>query len=96
MLSPVVVAVNPGIASRVGPEKLSATHPASKLNRWLADPDRRLHNMLHWDVNNGIARRNWARNEGATFAIKRAMEAEPKLKVTLPNLVEDEILEGLF
>jgi urocanate hydratase len=52
--------------------------------------------MLHWDVNNGIARRNWARNEGATFAIKRAMEAEPKLKVTLPNLVEDKILENLF
>jgi urocanate hydratase len=61
-----------------------------------ADADRRLHCMLHWDVNNGIARRNWARNEGATFAIKRAMEAEPKLKVTLPNLVEDEILENLF
>lgn len=61
-----------------------------------ADADRRLHSMLHWDVNNGIARRNWARNEGATFAIKRAMEAEPKLKVTLPNLVEDNILEGLF
>ena len=61
-----------------------------------ADADRRLHNMLHWDVNNGIARRNWARNEGATFAIKRAMEAEPKLKVTLPNLVEDKVLEGLF
>ena len=61
-----------------------------------ADADRRLHCMLHWDVNNGIARRNWARNEGATFAIKRAMEAEPKLKVTLPNLVEDKILENLF
>jgi len=61
-----------------------------------ADADRRLHSMLHWDVNNGIARRNWARNEGATFAIKRAMEAEPKLKVTMPNLVEDGILENLF
>ena len=61
-----------------------------------ADADRRLHCMLHWDVNNGIARRNWARNEGATFAIKRAMAAEPKLKVTMPNLVEDGILEGLF
>ena len=61
-----------------------------------ADADRRLHCMLHWDVNNGIARRNWARNEGATFAIKRAMEAEPKLKVTLPNLVDDKILENLF
>jgi urocanate hydratase len=52
--------------------------------------------MLHWDVNNGIARRNWARNENATFAIKRAMEAEPLLKVTLPNLVEDQLLDGLF
>ena len=61
-----------------------------------ADADRRLHCMLHWDVNNGIARRNWARHEGATFAIKRAMAIEPKLKVTMPNLVEDKILEGLF
>lgn len=61
-----------------------------------ADADRRLHCMLHWDVNNGIARRNWARNDGAMFAIKRAMEAEPRLKVTMPNLVEDGILEGLF
>ena len=61
-----------------------------------ADADRRLHCMLHWDVNNGIARRNWARNEGATFAIKRAMEAEPRLKVTMPNLVDDKIVEGLF
>lgn len=50
----------------------------------------------YWDVNNGIARRNWARNEGATFAIKRAMEAEPRLKVTMSNLVEDKILENLF
>ena len=61
-----------------------------------ADADRRLHCMLHWDVNNGISRRSWARNEGALFAIKRAMEAEPKLKVTMPNLVEDKILDGLF
>ena len=61
-----------------------------------ADADRRLHSMLYWDVHNGIARRNWARNEGATFAIKRAMQTEPKLKVTLPNLVEDKVLEHLF
>tara|TARA_B100001109_G_scaffold255725_1_gene260368 strand:+ start:5788 stop:7791 length:2004 start_codon:yes stop_codon:yes gene_type:complete len=60
------------------------------------DADRRLKSMLHWDVNNGIARRNWARNEGATYAIKRAMEAEPLLKVTLPNLVDDENLNDLF
>lgn len=52
------------------------------------DSSRRLKSMLFWDVNNGIARRNWARNEGAVFAIKRAMDAEPKLKVTLPNIVE--------
>jgi urocanate hydratase len=60
------------------------------------DADRRLKSMLHWDVNNGIARRNWARNEGATFAIKRAMEMNPNLKVTIPNLVNDENLEDLF
>ena len=56
------------------------------------DADRRLKSMLFWDVNNGISRRSWARNEGAIFAIKRAMEAEPNLKVTLPNFVD----EGLF
>ncbi|RYM35144.1 urocanate hydratase [Brumimicrobium glaciale] len=56
-----------------------------------ADADRRLKMMLHWDVNNGIARRNWARNEGATFAIKRAMEMEPLLKVTVPNLVDEKL-----
>ncbi|TAF87539.1 MAG: urocanate hydratase [Flavobacteriia bacterium] len=61
-----------------------------------AQAQRNLTSMLHWDVNNGIARRNWARNENATFAIKRAMEAEPLLKVTLPNLVEDQLLDGLF
>jgi urocanate hydratase len=55
------------------------------------DSDRRLKSMLFWDVNNGIARRNWARNEGAIFAIKRAMETQPLLKVTIPNLVDDEL-----
>jgi urocanate hydratase len=60
------------------------------------DADRRLKSMLHWDVNNGIARRNWARNEGAIYAIKRAMEMEPNLKVTLPNIVDDHEIEGLF
>jgi urocanate hydratase len=59
------------------------------------DADRRLKMMLHWDVNNGISRRSWARNEGAIFAIKRAMEANPNLKVTIPNLVDDELLEKL-
>ncbi|PHR46059.1 MAG: urocanate hydratase [Fluviicola sp.] len=55
------------------------------------DADRRLKMMLHWDVNNGIARRSWARNEGAIFAIKRAMEIEPRLKVTVPNMVDEEL-----
>ena len=48
--------------------------------------------MLHWDVNNGIARRSWARNENANFAIARAMGKEPLLKVTMPHSVEDELL----
>ncbi len=52
--------------------------------------------MLHWDVNNGIARRNWARNPHATYAIKRAMEIEPNLKVTIPHLVDDEWLDAMF
>ncbi len=60
-----------------------------------ADADRRLKQMLFWDVNNGIARRGWARNSEALFAIKREMERTPSLKVTLPNLVDDNLLEGL-
>ena len=56
------------------------------------DAERRLKSMLFWDVNNGISRRSWARNEGAMFAIKRAMEVEPNLKVTLPNLVDENLL----
>ena len=55
----------------------------------------RLKQMLFWDVNNGISRRSWARNEGAIFAIKRAMEVEPNLKVTLPNHVDDDLLETI-
>ena len=58
------------------------------------DADRRLKSMLFWDVNNGISRRSWARNEGAVFAIKRAMEAEPKLKITLPNMVDDSLFNS--
>ena len=58
------------------------------------DADRRLHCMLHWDVNNGIARRSWARNEPAMFAIRRAMEVEPRLKVTMPNFADDEIINN--
>ncbi len=56
---------------------------------------KRLESMLFWDVNNGIARRSWARNKEAVFAIKRAMEAQPLLKVTIPNLVEDTVLDPL-
>lgn len=58
--------------------------------------DRRLHSMLHWDVNNGIARRAWARNNEAVFAVKRAMKTEPDLRVTLPHNVDNEIIEGSF
>ena len=60
------------------------------------DSDRRLRSMLFWDVNNGISRRSWARNNGAMFAIRRAMENEPNLKVTIPNLVDDDLLNRLF
>lgn len=61
-----------------------------------ADAGRRLKQMLFWDVNNGIARRSWARNEEALFAIKREMQRTPELKVTLPNLVDDSLLKDLF
>jgi urocanate hydratase len=60
------------------------------------EADRRLRSMLYWDVNNGIARRAWARNPEAVSAITRAMDAEPGLKVTLPGLVDEELLDGLF
>ncbi|NCC17633.1 MAG: urocanate hydratase [Bacteroidia bacterium] len=60
------------------------------------DADRRLRNMLFWDVNNGISRRSWARNEGAIFAIKRAMETEPRLKVTIPNITDENLIDSIF
>jgi urocanate hydratase len=60
------------------------------------EADRRLKQMLHWDVNNGIARRAWARNDEAIFAIRKAMLDEPRLQVTLPNLAEDELIERAF
>ncbi|HQA93037.1 MAG TPA: urocanate hydratase [Bacteroidales bacterium] len=60
------------------------------------ESDRRIRAMLHWDVNNGIARRSWARNEGAIFAIKREMERTPLLKVTLPNIADDDLVESCF
>lgn len=59
------------------------------------DAERRLKSMLFWDVNNGIARRSWARNEGAVFAIKRAMQIEPNLKVTIPNSVEEDLFNNI-
>ena len=60
------------------------------------DADRRLKSMLFWDVNNGIARRAWARNKEANFAIKREMERTPNLKVTIANLVDENLLKNLF
>lgn len=58
--------------------------------------DRRISSMLYWDVNNGISRRSWARNEGAVFAIKRAMQQNPNLTVTLPNLADDNLINSMF
>jgi urocanate hydratase len=60
------------------------------------EADAKLKNMLFYDVNNGVARRSWARNEEAIFAIKREMERTPNLKITLPNLVEENLLKDLF
>ena len=59
------------------------------------DASRRLESMLHWDVNNGVARRAWARNHGAEAAIKRAMEADSRLNVTLPFHVRPELIENI-
>lgn len=61
-----------------------------------AEADIRLQNMLFWDVNNGIARRSWARNHPARFAIERAMQENPRLKVTIPHLADDELLNNLI
>lgn len=58
------------------------------------EASRRLASMLFWDVNNGISRRSWARNEGAIFAIKRAMETQPLLKVTIPSIVDEKLLSS--
>ena len=56
------------------------------------EASRRLASMLFWDVNNGISRRSWARNDEAIFAIKRAMSTQPLLKVTIPNIVDETLL----
>lgn len=58
-----------------------------------AAAEQRIESMLFWDVNNGLARRSWARNTGAMFAIQQAMAQEPRLKVTLPHRVADDLLE---
>ncbi len=60
------------------------------------DADRRIKNMLLWDVNNGIARRSWARNKGAMFAIEREMERTPGLKVTIPNIADDSLIDSII
>jgi len=59
------------------------------------EADRRLKMMLHWDVNNGIARRSWARNKEAMFAIRREMERTPQLSVTIPNIADDELINRI-
>ncbi|HET8884859.1 MAG TPA: urocanate hydratase [Salinimicrobium sp.] len=59
------------------------------------ESEKRLKSMLFWDVNNGIARRSWARNDAAIFAIKRAMQIEPQLKVTIPNIVDESLLNSM-
>ena len=60
------------------------------------DSKERLQSMLHWDVNNGVARRAWARNSGAVTSIKEAMKSNTSLKVTLPNIVDKNLLEEFF
>ena len=61
-----------------------------------ADSDCHIKDMLLWDVNNGIARRSWARNEGAMNAIKREMERTPGLKVTIPNIADEQMIKDIL
>ena len=61
-----------------------------------ADSDRHIKDMLLWDVNNGIARRSWARNKGAMNAIKREMERTPGLKVTIPNIADEQMIKDIL
>ena len=60
------------------------------------DSEKKLLSMLDWDVNNGISRRAWARNDGAIFAIKRAMDENPKLTVTLPTIADDTLIDSVY
>jgi urocanate hydratase len=59
------------------------------------ESDRRVGQMLHWDVNNGIARRSWARNKEAITAIQREMDRTPGLQVTMPHLADESLLDKL-
>ena len=60
------------------------------------EAEKKLKSMLFWDVNNGIARRSWARNKEAIFAITREMKRNKALRVTLPNLVDEALIKDLF
>ncbi len=60
------------------------------------EADRRIEKMLHWDVSNGLARRSWARNEGAMKSVERAMEEEPKLRVTIPTIPDERTIDDAF
>jgi len=60
------------------------------------DAARRASSMLHWDVNNGCSRRAWARNECAEFAVRRAMDSEPLLQVTMPTHVDETLFSNIF
>ena len=60
------------------------------------DAEQRLQSMLHWDVTNGVARRAWARNQGAIKSIKQAMKINDQLKITIPESVQDSMLDNLF
>tara|TARA_Y100000589_G_scaffold92448_1_gene87316 strand:+ start:64149 stop:66158 length:2010 start_codon:yes stop_codon:yes gene_type:complete len=60
------------------------------------EAEQRLQSMLHWDVSNGVARRAWARNEGAIKSIKHAMQINDQLKITIPEIVKDSLLDDLF
>ena len=61
-----------------------------------SESERKLLSMLDWDVNNGISRRAWARNDGAIFAIKRAMDMNPKLSVTIPFIADDTLIDSVY
>ncbi|MDR0420007.1 MAG: urocanate hydratase [Prevotellaceae bacterium] len=61
-----------------------------------SEAEQRIKSMLHWDVNNGIARRSWARNTSAIFAIQREMQRTPDLQITLPNIVDDNLIDTIL